>query len=100
MLTPEEVAHIARLARVRLTGAEVEKFRKELSAILEFVKKLNEVDVGGVPPASHITGLGNVLRSDEPSCIPERGGAGRRERLLDQAPDREGDYVRVKAVFE
>jgi aspartyl-tRNA(Asn)/glutamyl-tRNA(Gln) amidotransferase subunit C len=62
----EEVLHVARLARLALTDEEVERFRGQLSAILEAVGKVSELDLEGVPPTSHPLDLVNVLADDVP----------------------------------
>jgi len=93
-LTLDEVRHVARLARLRLTEAELEAMRQELSSILEYVDVLQEVDVTGVMPTAQVTDVVNVVRPDEvrPSLPVEEALAG--------APHREGDYFKVKPVFE
>ncbi len=93
-LTLDEVRHVARLARLRLTEAELEAMRQELSSILEYVDVLQEVDVTGVTPTAQVTDVVNVVRPDEvrPSLPVE-------EALAD-APHREGDFFKVKPVFE
>jgi len=63
-LSPDDVRHIAKLARLNLSDAEVEKFSKELSSILEYVEKLQEVDTEGVEPTAQVTGLHNSFRED------------------------------------
>ncbi len=65
MISKDEVQHIAKLARVHLSAKEVEKFQHELSAILDFVGQLSEVDTSGVEPTRQTTGLESVLRKDE-----------------------------------
>ena len=65
-LTPDQVRHIAKLARLRLSDEEVEKYCKELTGILQYVDMLGEVDTSGVEALSHVTGLHTVLRADEP----------------------------------
>ena len=64
-ITKKEVKHIARLARIKLTTAEVKKFQKQLGSIIEYFDKLNEVDTKDVEPTSQVTGLVNKLRNDE-----------------------------------
>jgi aspartyl-tRNA(Asn)/glutamyl-tRNA(Gln) amidotransferase subunit C len=64
-LTPEQVRHIAKLARLRLSAAEEEKFSKELSGILQYVEKLSEVNTDNVEPTAQVTGLTNRFRADE-----------------------------------
>jgi aspartyl-tRNA(Asn)/glutamyl-tRNA(Gln) amidotransferase subunit C len=63
-LTEVQVRHIAKLARLRLSDAEVKKFSKELTSILDYVAILNELDTENVPPTAQVTGLRNVLRED------------------------------------
>ncbi len=93
-LTLDEVRHVARLARLRLTEAELDQMREQLSSILEYMDMLQEVDVEGVPPTAQVTDVVNVVRPDEvrPS-LPV-------EEVLAAAPRREGDYFKVKPVFE
>ena len=85
----EEVLHVARLARLALTDEEVERFRGQLSAILEAVGKVSELDLEGVPPTSHPLDVVNVFAEDEPQpSLPP-------EEALANAPDREGGFFRV-----
>lgn len=64
-LTKDQVRHIAKLARLSLTDAEVEKFTTELGAILGYIDQLTEVDTAGVLPTAQVTGTTSVLRQDE-----------------------------------
>ena len=64
-LTTDQVRHIAKLARLRLTDAELEKFPRELTSILQYVDMLKEVDTTGVEPTAQVTGLTNVFREDQ-----------------------------------
>jgi aspartyl-tRNA(Asn)/glutamyl-tRNA(Gln) amidotransferase subunit C len=83
----EQVLHVARLARLELSEDEVERMSGELSTILDHVERMNELELEGVEPTSHVVALENVLRPDEsrPSWP--------RERVLDEAPDpAEGAY--------
>ena len=63
-LTPAQVRHIAKLARLNLDDAEVEKYAKELTNILGYIEMLQEVDTKGVEPTAQVTGRANVLRDD------------------------------------
>ena len=63
-LSPAQVRHIAKLARLTLSDKEVEKFSRELSQILDYIEKLKKVDTKGVEPMSQITGLCTVTRTD------------------------------------
>lgn len=93
-LSRDEVLHIALLARLRLTETEIAKFREQLSNILENFEVLQQVDTSNVPPSSHSIARQNVLREDEiaPS-LPQN-------QVLANAPKREGDFFRVRAVLE
>jgi len=87
----EQVLHVARLARLRLSEAEVEKMAGELSGILEHVDRIGELDLDDVPPTSHVVDLENVLRPDEPRPSWPR------EDVLAQAPDPADGAFRVPA---
>ena len=63
-LTKDQVRHIAKLARLTIRDDEVEKFSRELSAILDYVEKLKEVDTRNVEPIAQVTGLRNTFRED------------------------------------
>jgi aspartyl-tRNA(Asn)/glutamyl-tRNA(Gln) amidotransferase subunit C len=89
MIDREQVLHVARLARLQLTDEEVERMVGELSNILGHIEKINELDLEGVPPTSHVVEVANALRPDEPRpCLP-------REVALAQAPDVADDGFRV-----
>ncbi len=95
-LSLEQTEHIAHLARLRLREEEKEKFRGQLSSILDYFEKLAKVDTKNVPIISQITGLKNVAREDEVlGCDAET-----RKLLLENMPMREGDLLKVRAVFE
>ncbi len=94
------VEHIARLARIELNAAEKSKFEKELSAILDFVAKLNEVDVSKVEPLTGGTELVNVMRDDSLTADRRPGLGASPGRLVEAAPKKREGYVEVKAVFE
>jgi aspartyl-tRNA(Asn)/glutamyl-tRNA(Gln) amidotransferase subunit C len=66
MLDRAQVLHVARLARLELGEAEVERMATELSKVLEHVEKIRELDLEGVPPTSHVVDVVNVLRPDRP----------------------------------
>ena len=64
MITSDQVKHIAKLARLGIKDADVEKFASQLSSIFGYIEQLNEVDVENVLPTSQVTGLENVMRED------------------------------------
>ena len=66
MLDREQVLHVARLARLELSEAEVEKMRRELSDVLGHVEKIRELDLDGVEPTTHVVAITNALRADVP----------------------------------
>jgi aspartyl-tRNA(Asn)/glutamyl-tRNA(Gln) amidotransferase subunit C len=66
MIDREQVLHVARLARLRLSEDEVETMTGELSGILEHVDRIGNLDLEGVEPTSHVVALENVLRADQP----------------------------------
>jgi aspartyl-tRNA(Asn)/glutamyl-tRNA(Gln) amidotransferase subunit C len=71
MLERAQVLHVARLARLELTDAEVERMGTELSKVLDHIEKIRELDLEGVPPTSHVIDVSNALRADDPrSCLP------------------------------
>ena len=90
-ISKDEVLHVARLARLDLTDDEVERFQEQLSAILEAVGKVSELDLADVEPTAHPLELSNVWAEDEarPSLSVNEA--------LANAPDRDGDFFRVPA---
>src|SRR5262245_52965085 len=93
-LTLAEVEHVALLARLGLTDAEKELYRRRLGSILGYVAQLGELDTERIPPSAAILPLEDVMQSDEP-----RPGLDR-EDVLSNAPEREDGYFRVPAVLE
>ena len=93
-LPRSEVEHIAALARIGLTGAEVETLRDQLGQILDQFEVLRRLDTSGVAPTGHAGSLQTVLRDDETSeCL-------RQEDVLRNAPVTDGEFIRVKPVLE
>ncbi len=93
-LTTEEVRHLAVLARVGMTDDEIETMRDQMSNILENFDVLREVDTDAVEPTGHSVDVTSVMRDD---VVAESSP---REEALANAPRREDDFVRVKAVLE
>jgi aspartyl-tRNA(Asn)/glutamyl-tRNA(Gln) amidotransferase subunit C len=85
----EQVVQVARLARLKLSDAELERMSKELSGILDHVERISELDLDDVEPTSHVVELENVLRPDEPRP------SWNRERVLEPAPDPADGSFRV-----
>lgn len=95
-LTTEEVRHVADLAKLKLTDEEIEKYRIQLSSILEMVGKLKAVNTKGVEPTSQVTQLENVFREDE----VEKERMLSQEEVLSNAKRKYNGYFVVKAIFE
>ena len=91
-ISTEDVLHVARLARLELSDEEVERMREQLSAILEAVGKVAELDLASVQPTAHPLDLVNVLADDVPRpCLTV-------EEALANAPDPEDGFFGVPAV--
>jgi aspartyl-tRNA(Asn)/glutamyl-tRNA(Gln) amidotransferase subunit C len=93
-LTKEEVLKLAKLARLRLTDEEVEKYTSELGEILTYVELLSAVDTDGLQPTNQVTGLQNVTRADEVgeyTATPEK--------LLRATPANKDGYIQVKRMI-
>jgi aspartyl-tRNA(Asn)/glutamyl-tRNA(Gln) amidotransferase subunit C len=93
-LSREEVVHIAMLARMGMTDADIEKARVQLSNILENFDVLKDVDTDNVPPTAQSISLNTVMREDNPR--PSLSV----EDVLANAPDREEDLFKLRAVLE
>ena len=91
-ISKDEVLHVARLARLALTDEEVARFQEQLSAILEAVGKVSELDLADVEPTAHPLDLVNVLAEDEPRPSLTL------EDALANAPDPEDGFFGVPAV--
>lgn len=92
-ITPAQVRHVAKLARLALDDAELARLGGQLEAILGYVAKIDEVDVSGVEPMAHAAQLTNVLREDavEPP-LPL-------EKVLQNAPETDGPFFKVPKVL-
>ena len=88
-ISREDVVHVARLARLEIPSGEVEQVQGQLSAILEAVAKVGELDLTGVEPTSHPLDLVNTWGEDEPRPSLSHDDA------LANAPERDGDFFRV-----
>lgn len=92
-ITPDEVRHVAKLARLAIPEAQIPALSGKLASILGYIGKMSEVDMAGVEPMAHATGLTNVLREDvvEPS-LPN-------EKVLANAPDADPPFFKVPKVL-
>lgn len=94
MITPKEVESLAALARIKLSTEEAVALAQEFGGILGYVDQLKQVDAK-MDAESRVGAVKNVTRSDEPHTT----SAEDRERLLQAAPDREGDFIAVKKIL-
>jgi aspartyl-tRNA(Asn)/glutamyl-tRNA(Gln) amidotransferase subunit C len=92
-ITPADVQHVARLARLSLTEAEIARFVPQLESILDYVAMMDKLDVTNVEPMAHALPLSNVLREDvvTPS-LPV-------EKVLQNAPETDGPFFKVPKVI-
>lgn len=95
MINKKEVEHIAKLARLGLSQEEINKFQKELSKILDYITKLEEVDISSVEPTSHSILLENIKREDETK--PQKTETKR--ELIKAAPQEKERYIKVKSIL-
>jgi aspartyl-tRNA(Asn)/glutamyl-tRNA(Gln) amidotransferase subunit C len=93
-LSLDDVAKVAKLARLELSADDLARMQSQLSAILDYVAQLNELNTEGVEPLAHPLPIENVFRPDEP--IPSLSP----DAALQNAPNRMGDYFGVPAVFD
>ncbi len=93
-LTLAEVEHIAYLARLKLSDEEKQRYRQQLSAILDYFAQLQALDTSDIPPTSSVLPPRSVLREDEPQAGLSR------EVLLSNAPDVAEGQFRVPAILE
>ena len=94
MISRKDVEHVARLSRLALSDAAIEKMREQLAAILAHIDTLRALDTEQVEPTSHAVLMENVMRDDEPRpSLPQ-------EAMLANAPDRSTDFFRVPRIIE
>src|SRR5579864_1813803 len=92
-ISRDDVAHVAKLARLELSDEEIELFTGQLGAVLEYAEAIRRLDTAGVPPTAHPFPLQNVLRDDVPAPCLDRA------EVLAQAPAAEGDRFRVPRIL-
>jgi aspartyl-tRNA(Asn)/glutamyl-tRNA(Gln) amidotransferase subunit C len=94
VISRSDVEHVARLSRLALSEAEIERMREQLSSILAYIDTLRAIDTAGVEPTSHAVPLVNVMRDDElRPCLPQ-------DAALANAPDRSDAFFRVPRIIE
>ena len=98
MIDKNTIQHIAKLARINLTPKEEEKMKQELSSILGYIEKLNQVNTERIEPLYQIAGLVNSVRSDDyrrDFAVDENLN----KKLIDQAPEKEEKFIKVKSIL-
>lgn len=93
-ITKQEVEHVAKLGRLELTDQEKEKLTDQLSNILTYVEKLNELDTKGVEPTSHVLAISNVMREDTPRESLTQ------DKALANAPEKAAGHYKVPKIIE
>ncbi len=93
-VSKEDVMHIAKLSKLKLTEEELEKYTEDLSSIVDFANELSSIDVEGVKPTAHILDIKNVFRKDEVKPSYDR------EEILKNAPSKDAGCVSVPKVVE
>lgn len=93
-LDESQVRKVAKLSRLELSEVEVGEFASQLSAILDYVEKMNELDTENIEPLAHCLPISNVLRLDH---VTESLGA---EKALANAPQRDGDFFKVPKILD
>ena len=99
MLSDKELDHIAKLARINIEPEKRDQLKKDLSAILDYIEKLNKADTSSIEPLYQTTGLINATRTDD-----SRGEFPMTEKLeellIGQAPQSQNRFVRVKSILK
>ncbi len=93
LLTKEEVKKLGQLARIELSEAEIERFQKDLTAVLEYAGELSKVDTEGVEEISQVTGLTNVLRDDRERLSDLR------DTIIANFPESKDDFLKIKSIL-
>ena len=93
-LTKDEVQHVAELAKLQLSDAELDEYAGQLDQILAYAQQIQSVDTSAVPPTPQVLPLSNVLADDASRDSLSN------DQAIDNAPDTDGGYFRVIAVFD
>lgn len=94
-ITKQDVEYVARLARLELNEQEKERYTRQLESILEYIEQLNKLDTENVASTSHVLSLKNVWREDKVVKTSDE----QREKILNNSPESENDFFKVKKVI-
>ena len=97
-LSPQDIAHLSHLARLRLTDEERERFARQLSSVVGYVEQLSTAPAKDGRPAG-VSGLTNVLAEDAPRTVNDPAAVSSQD-LVDGAPSHDGRFIQVRAVLE
>lgn len=92
-ISKDEVRYVAKLARIKIPEDNLDDFTQQLDKILNYIEKLNQLDTQNVAPTSHVLGLKNVFRKDEPK--PSLAN----EEVLRNAPEKENGHFKVPRII-
>lgn len=95
-LSKKDIIHIAKLANLKLSPAEIEKFRRQLSEVIGYINKLNELETGGIDPVTQTTGLVNVSQED----AVETSRLLTQEKVLRNVSFKKNGLIKIKAIFK
>ena len=93
-ITKQEVEHVAKLGRLELSEEDKNRLTDQMSNILTYVEKLNELDTTGIAPTSHVLDISNVMRDD----VPQESLS--QERALANAPEKAAGHYKVPKIIE
>lgn len=97
VISKKQIEYIANLARIDLTETEKNKYSKELSKILDYINKLNELETKNIEPMTQASEIINVFRKDE---NPDQIDSNKLKRLFDQAPDKKDGFIKTRPTIE
>jgi aspartyl-tRNA(Asn)/glutamyl-tRNA(Gln) amidotransferase subunit C len=95
-LSSDDIEHIASLARLKFNAKEKASFASQLSSVLDYIGMLNEINTENITETCQVTGLEDVTRDDKPFDCDEIS----KKKMINQFPDKFGDLLKVKGVFE
>ncbi len=98
-ITKKDVEHVARLARLALSEEEKERYTAQLDSILGYIEKLKELKTDNVRPTTHAIPMANVWRPDQADPSAQRG-LGEPRAIVENAPESDGPFFKVKKVIE
>jgi len=90
----EKIKYLAKLARLELNEKDIKKFEKQIPKILDFVGQLEKINTENIQPTARIIDLKSIVRKDNPQI------SNKQEKLLNEAPKRQDNFIKTKGVFE